>query len=197
MPSVQQQCTPQQWQLLLRFIAVVKSWNTKINLISRRDVDHIMEHHVMPCLLFKQLHRLHDHETIIDIGSGGGFPGVINAIVFPTSQFVLVDATQKKVKALQDICATLGLHNTEIVWARIEHLATRSDYQARFDHTTSRAVAPLATLVSWSQPLLKSGGTVEALKGGNLATEIAAVSQPVKQYRVTPSAALVIASVMV
>lgn len=169
-------CTAEQWQLLLQYLELVKQWNVKVNLVSRKDIDHVMDHHLMPCLAYKQLGRLHDHESILDIGSGGGFPGIVNAILFPTSTFVLVDSTRKKITALTNMIQQLQLTNVTAVWSRVE------DMIGQFDHTTSRAVAPLANLWRWSKPLLKPNGSMEAMKGGDLTEELAQLNRPYMQY---------------
>ena len=172
----------QQWQLIEKFCALLRTYNSKVNLVSRQDVNQLIEHQVAPSMAFFIVQRLHPAEHILDIGSGGGFPGIINAILFPTSQFVLVDATKKKIVFLQSVISTLGLSNTTAIWSRVEKLAHNPDYQQRFDHTTSRAVAPLNRLWRWSQPLLKPHGTVEALKGGDISQELDAVNAVSKCY---------------
>lgn len=176
--QLQQYCTPEQWKQITAFCAFLQEKNQVVNLISRKESELIIPQHVAPCFVYKMLGRIQPREYILDIGSGGGFPGLINAILFPDTEFVLIDATQKKVRVLEEAIETLGLTNAEAVWSRVEAFAQQEEYQETFDRTTSRAVAPLVELVRWSQPLLRDGGTVEAMKGGNLTDELAAVQYP-------------------
>lgn len=187
--NIQSQCSPAQWQLIERFVELLLAHNKKVNLISRQeDAAAVYERHVAPSFLFVTLERLRVGERILDIGSGGGFPGIINAILLPDSEFVLVDSTRKKVEFLQHVITELDLRNAQAIWSRVEDLAKSPQWSQAFDHTTSRAVAPLKKLVAWSKPLLKSGGTVEALKGGNIAAELKALSEPYSLHRLPTTA---------
>lgn len=177
MTSIKQLCSASEWQLIERYVAILLKTNVGINLISRKDTDQIWEHHIAPCFAFKILERIKPNEYILDIGSGGGLPGIINAILFPDTEFLMVDSTQKKVKALQYFITELGLTNISALWARVEDLHTE-EYLHTFDRTTSRAVAPINALVQWSAPLLKPHGWVEALKGGDLTAELATLTLP-------------------
>ncbi|PIW36470.1 MAG: 16S rRNA (guanine(527)-N(7))-methyltransferase RsmG [Candidatus Kerfeldbacteria bacterium CG15_BIG_FIL_POST_REV_8_21_14_020_45_12] len=170
--QMQTSCTTDQWTKLLKFLDLVKEWNKKINLVSRKDIDQLIEHHLAPCLAFSTLGRIKAGENILDIGSGGGFPGLVNAILFPQTKFTLVDARKKKVDALNDMIKQLQLENATAYWGRIEELGEEKKWNNAFDRTTSRAVAPLADLYNWSLPFIKSEGTVEALKGGDVSAEV-------------------------
>lgn len=162
--------TPTQQKQLEAYLELVRAANSKINLVSRRDIDYLMEHHVAPSCLFIVLKRIAAQENILDIGSGGGFPGLVCAIFQPDSNFVLVDSTRKKTDFLQATVKQLELKNVQVLWQRVETMAAEPRWQGQFDRTISRAVAPLTDLVQWSQPLLKKTGTVEALKGKLAAT---------------------------
>lgn len=179
-------CTPAQWQLIEQFVGLLLEYNKNVNLISRQDTAAVFEHHVAASFLYKILERIHDNEHILDIGSGGGFPGIINAILWPKSQFVLVDSTRKKVNFLQSAITDLGLSNAQAVWSRIENLAQDQLWQNKFDHTTSRAVAPLADLLQWSKPLLKQNGTIEALKGDQIEQELEQLASRYSTYHLPP-----------
>jgi 16S rRNA (guanine527-N7)-methyltransferase len=170
--TLQSACNPTQWKQLLQFVELLTEYNQQVNLISRKDIDHVWDHHVAPSFLFTILHRIQPGERILDIGSGGGFPGIINAILFPDTEFLLVDSTRKKIHALTEIIQKLSLPNVTAQWARIESLATDAQFKKRFHRTTSRAVAPLSQLVEWSIPLLLPSGSIEALKGGDIQAEV-------------------------
>ncbi len=156
----------------MAYLGLVREWNEKINLVSRKDIDRLLENHLAPSLAFAVLQRVAPGERLLDIGSGGGFPGIVNAILFSDSQFTLVDARKKKVGVLQEIVKRLDLKNVEARWLRVEKMEEDEELIGAFARTTSRAVAPLTDLVRWSTPLLPVGGTVEALKGGDLSDEL-------------------------
>lgn len=179
--------TPQQRAQLERFLELVRQANLHINLVSRRDSAHLAEHHLAPSCLFYVSGRVRAHEYILDIGSGGGFPGLVCAILQPDSQFVLVDSTRKKTEFLKATVRELGLRHVQIVWQRVETMAGELHWQQAFDRTISRAVAPLADIIQWSQPLLKPTGTIEALKGKTAALAEAQVLDYPVTYHSAPS----------
>jgi 16S rRNA (guanine527-N7)-methyltransferase len=157
-------------------------WNAKINVISRKDIDSLYEKHVLHSLAIAAVFNFPDGLEIIDIGTGGGFPGVPLAIFFPTVKFHLVDSIGKKLKIIEAVKQEIGLDNITTEHSRAEDIKNR-----KFDFAVSRAVAPLKELLSWSAPLLKnktylfqeedheikySSGLI-CLKGGDLKSEIA------------------------
>lgn len=145
-------------------------WNEKINVISRKDINNFYEHHVLHSLAIATQFEFKKGAEIIDLGCGGGFPGVPLAIFFPETQFHLVDSINKKLKVANEIATAIGLQNITTQHTRAEEIKNR-----KFDLVVSRAVAPLKDLWFWSKPLLKKGGSPNGLiclKGGDLATEI-------------------------
>jgi 16S rRNA (guanine527-N7)-methyltransferase len=152
-------------------------WNSKINVISRKDIDQIYLHHVLHSLSIAAIAPFEPGTKIIDIGCGGGFPGVPLAIFFPDVKFHLVDSIGKKLKVVEAVCEGAGIRNVTIQHTRAEDIRNR-----QFDFAISRAVAPLKDLLKWSMPLLKKGVTGKeenairngliCLKGGDLAQEI-------------------------
>ena len=151
------------------------SWNEKINVISRKDMDHFYEHHVLHSLAIATKFELQPGMHIMDLGCGGGFPGIPLAIFFPETQFHLVDSINKKLKVAAGIAQEIGLQNITVQHTRAEEIKDK-----KFDMVVSRAVAPLKDLWFWSKPLLKKklpGMTDQlrglvCLKGGDLAKEI-------------------------
>jgi len=150
-----------------------KEWNSKINVISRKDIDGLYEKHVLHSLAIAAVIEFKAGTQIIDIGTGGGFPGIPLAIFFPEVQFHLVDSIAKKLKVVEGVAAGIGLKNITTQHTRAEEIKNR-----KFDFAVSRAVAPLKELWQWSKPLIKKGREQElpngliCLKGGDLAKEI-------------------------
>ncbi len=157
--------------------ALYQDWNAKINVISRKDIDSIYLHHVLHSLSIAAIADFQPGTQVIDIGCGGGFPGVPLAIFFPQVQFHLVDSIAKKLKVVEAVCEGANIKNITIQHTRAEDIKNR-----KFDFAISRAVAPLKELWKWSAPLLRKGTTGDAehsiakglicLKGGDLAQEI-------------------------
>ncbi|MDZ4793457.1 MAG: 16S rRNA (guanine(527)-N(7))-methyltransferase RsmG [Bacteroidota bacterium] len=165
-----------QFQLLE---TLYKEWNEQINVISRKDIDSLYEKHVLHSLSIAATFDFTDGMNIIDLGTGGGFPGIPLAIFFPQIQFHLVDSIAKKLKVVEAVAAGIGLQNITTQHSRIEDIRNRpQDPVGKFDFVVSRAVAPLKDLWRWSKPLLKIKTQTEftpgliCLKGGDLATEI-------------------------
>lgn len=169
--------TPTQLQQLQGLKEIYKEWNDKINVISRKDIDSLYERHVLHSLAIAATFEFEPGTEIIDLGTGGGFPGIPLAIFFPEVKFHLVDSIAKKLKVVEAVAENTGLKNVTTQHSRIEDIKNR-----KFDFVVSRAVAPLKDLWRWSKPLLKNKqqenpnqqhvpGLI-CLKGGDLAAEI-------------------------
>ncbi len=150
-----------------------KDWNEKINVISRKDIDSLYEKHVLHSLCIAAMCNFADGANIIDLGCGGGFPGIPLAIFFPNVKFHLVDSINKKLTVVQNVAESIGLTNVTTQHSRVEDIKDR-----KVDFVISRAVAPLKDLWQWSKPLINKRIKSElpngliCLKGGNLALEI-------------------------
>lgn len=145
-------------------------WNEKINVISRKDMANFYEHHVLHSLAIATQFEFKKGTEVMDLGCGGGFPGIPLAIFFPDTKFHLVDSINKKLKVANEIAIAIGLQNVTILHTRVEDIKNR-----KFDLVVSRAVAPLKDLWHWSKPLLKKGQSPNGLiclKGGDLTKEI-------------------------
>ncbi|MBX3257611.1 MAG: 16S rRNA (guanine(527)-N(7))-methyltransferase RsmG [Chitinophagaceae bacterium] len=167
--------TPAQLQQLSALEGVYTEWNEKINVISRKDIDALYEKHVLHSLAIAAVFEFTDGLEIVDIGTGGGFPGIPLAIMFPGVTFHLVDSIGKKLKVVEAVIEALGLTNVSVQHIRAEEIKDR-----KFDFVVSRAVAPLKDLWEWGKPLLRKERKMEAftnglicLKGGDLEKEIA------------------------
>ncbi|HEV3412538.1 MAG TPA: 16S rRNA (guanine(527)-N(7))-methyltransferase RsmG [Puia sp.] len=148
-----------------------KDWNGKINVISRKDIDSLYEKHILHSLAIAAAFDFQPGMEVIDIGTGGGFPGIPLAILFPDTKFHLVDSIGKKIKVVDAVASSIGLTNVTTAHTRAEEIKGR-----KFDVAVSRAVAPLKDLWTWSRPLLRKpqfdvSGLI-CLKGGDLAAEI-------------------------
>ena len=165
--------TPAQLQQFTALEELYKEWNEKINVISRKDIDSLYLKHVLHSLSIAAIVEFNPGTQIIDIGTGGGFPGVPLAIFFPEVQFHLVDSIAKKLKVIEAVAEGAGIKNITTQHTRAEDIKNR-----KFDFAVSRAVAPLKDLWRWAAPLVKKGNDMEikngliCLKGGDLAQEI-------------------------
>lgn len=150
-----------------------QDWNEKINVISRKDMDNFYTHHVLHSLAIAAKFNFENNTQVMDLGAGGGFPGIPLAIFFPNVSFHLVDSINKKLKVVDEIATAIGLKNLTTQHSRAEDIKNR-----QFDVVVSRAVAPLKELWHWSKPLIKKNKNTEApnglicLKGGDLTKEI-------------------------
>ncbi len=145
-------------------------WNEKINVISRKDMDNFYEHHVLHSLAICTQFEFTPGMQVLDLGSGGGFPGIPLAIFFPEVQFHLADSINKKLKVANAVAEAIGLKNISTQHTRAEDIKNR-----KFDVVVTRAVAPLKDLWRWSKPLLNKGKTPNGLiclKGGDLTNEV-------------------------
>ena len=163
--------------------ALYHDWNAKINVISRKDIDNLYEHHVLHSLAIAQFIKFKEGTEIMDLGTGGGFPGIPLAIMFPNCHFHLVDSIGKKIKVCTEIAKDLGLSNVTFRHCRAE------EEKGKFDYVVSRAVMPLADLIkivrkniSQKQNNALPNGLI-CLKGGELEHE----TMPVKHSTVLTS----------
>jgi 16S rRNA (guanine527-N7)-methyltransferase len=147
-------------------------WNSKINLISRKDIENLYEKHILHSLGIAKVIRFTDSSAVLDVGTGGGFPGIPLAILFPKVWFLLIDSIGKKIRVAEDIAGQIGLDNVECKQERVE------DEKSKFDFVVSRAVMPLSDLVKVAQKNLVRkqrnafpNGFI-CLKGGDLQAEL-------------------------
>lgn len=165
--------SPAQAQQFAALDGLYRDWNSKINVISRKDIDALYEHHVLHSLAIAKVLRFSVGSSILDVGTGGGFPGIPLAILFPECKFTLVDSVGKKIKVASEIAKALGLTNVECIQERVE------DEKRKFDFVVSRAVMPLPDLVKLTRKNVKReqanalpNGLI-VLKGGELQSETA------------------------
>ncbi|MBX2845610.1 MAG: 16S rRNA (guanine(527)-N(7))-methyltransferase RsmG [Saprospiraceae bacterium] len=164
-------------QRLQHYAELLADWNSRINLISRKDTESIIQNHILHSLSIARLIEFHPFSNVLDLGTGGGLPGIPLAIIFPKTQFHLVDSIGKKIVAVQRMITDLGLENCTAEQCRVEQ------HQGTYDFVVTRAVAQSVKLVDWTKHLfahyhehdLKNG--ILALKGGDLKEEMKAVKR--------------------
>ena len=168
--------------------ALYEEWNAKINVISRKDIDNIAARHILHSLAIPPVVRFRTGAEILDLGTGGGFPGIPLAIFYPNVNFHLVDGTAKKIRVVQEVTNALGLTNVNAEQKRAEEIKKK-----RYDFVVCRAVASLEKLMIWTQRLYKREhqhaipNGLLTLKGGNLREEIKALGKGhyVERYPLT------------
>jgi 16S rRNA (guanine527-N7)-methyltransferase len=154
--------TPVQKDQLNALPSLYQEWNEKINVISRKDIDALYEKHILHSLSIAAIFEFQKGTSIVDLGTGGGFPGIPLAIIFPEVQFLLTDSIGKKLKVVEAVAQAIGLKNITVRHTRTEEIKDQ-----KFDFVVSRAVAPLRDLWQWSLPILKAKGQGLAAKAGD------------------------------
>lgn len=164
--------TKEQQRQIAALDELYRDWNAKINVISRKDIDHLYEHHVLHSMAIAKIIQFRAGTKILDFGTGGGFPGIPLAILFPECDFKLIDGTGKKIRVAQEVCNAIGLKN-----CHPEHLRGE-DEKGKYDFIVSRAVMPLPNLlkivkknISKEQHNALPNGII-CLKGGDLQEEM-------------------------
>lgn len=177
--------SPEQIRQFEALEGLYQTWNAQINVISRKDTDHFYERHVLHSLAIAKIVQFLPGSSVLDIGTGGGFPGIPLAILFPEVQFHLVDSIGKKIKVVQEVANNLGLQNVQASHARAETI------KDRYDFIVSRAVTQMPVFLTWVKGKsakknlhnLKNG--VLYLKGGDLSEELAGLRYPVKEFPIS------------
>lgn len=159
-----------------------REWNSRINVISRKDIDNLYEHHVLHSLAIARAVSFPDSSTVLDAGTGGGFPGIPLAIMFPSVQFTLCDSIAKKIRVAEGVASSLGLDNVRCLNCRVE------DLPGEYDWAVSRAVASLSDLYGWLKG--RFSNSLICLKGGDVESEAAQCaarwSLPLRQFSFVP-----------
>jgi len=156
-----------------------KHWNKRINLISRNDIDNLYMHHVLHSLGIAKVVEFRSNHRVLDVGTGGGFPGIPLAILFPDTQFHLIDSIGKKIKVVNKIATELQLTNVTSQQVRAE--AVKDQY----NYVVSRAVAPLDQMIKWTSNLFakeKNENSILTLKGGDLSVELRNIKYKCRIY---------------
>ena len=164
--------TNEQKEQFTKLQELYQDWNQKINVVSRKDIDELYLRHVLHSLAIARVQQFNPGTTVLDVGTGGGFPGIPLAILFPETHFTLVDAIGKKIKVVEEVVQGLGINNVTAKNMRVEEL------KGQYDFIVSRAVAAMPTFVHWVKGRIKKNSVHERrngilyLKGGDLAEEL-------------------------
>jgi len=156
--------------------AIYENWNQKINVISRKDIDNINLRHVLHSMSIAKFIKFKKQTKILDLGTGGGFPGIPLAILFPDCNFILVDSVKKKITVVDNVVKELKLNNVISYCSRVEEL------DLKFDFLVTRAVAKMPKIINWSRGNfnLESNNKIKngiiALKGGDISEELSSIN---------------------
>jgi len=175
--------TDAQNQQFLQLSSLYEKWNARINVISRKDISKLYIHHILHSLAIAKVIQFKEGTKVLDLGTGGGFPGIPLAIFFPKTDFILLDSISKKIKVVNDISNTLALENVRTLNDRAENL------EEKFDFIVSRAVANIKDFRKWvygrfnkeSKNMMDNG--IFYLKGGDITTEFQGIS--CKEYNIS------------
>lgn len=164
--------TEEQIEQFMQLESLYQDWNLKINVVSRKDIDELYMRHVLHSLGIAKIQQFASESQVLDVGTGGGFPGIPLAILFPETQFTLVDSIGKKIKVVEEVVQGLGITNVTAINSRVEEI------KGQFDFIVSRAVAAMPTFTHWVKGKIKKVSIHERrngilyLKGGDLTEEL-------------------------
>lgn len=177
--------TERQREQFAALLPLYEEWNAQINVISRKDMEHFYEHHVLHSLAIAKVMRFASMSEVLDVGTGGGFPGVPLAIMFPDARFTLIDSIGKKIKVVSDVIDRLGLTNSTAMQIRAEQL------EGEYDFVVSRAVTTLGEFVPWVKKKISKSqyndlrNGILYLKGGDLTKELFTFRHKVKTWDIS------------
>ena len=177
--------TEEQREKFAQLGEVYQEWNSKINVISRKDMEHIYLHHILHSLAIAKVCHFADGAKVLDVGCGGGFPSVPLAIMFPKVQFTACDSIGKKIRVVEGVCEAVGIKNIRTVNGRVEQL------KEQFDYIVSRAVTDMPTFVGWVRGMVRKGekgslpNGILYLKGGDLTAELQASKRQWERYYIS------------
>lgn len=167
-------------EMFEQYMDGILEWNKKINLTAITDREEFISKHFVDSVLSYNFREYIDADSIIDIGTGAGFPGIPLAIVSPDKKFVLADSLNKRLKVINELASKIGIDNIETVHGRAEELARNKKYREAFDLCISRAVANLAVLCEYCLPFIKVGGHLLAYKGPDAEEEVKMAEKAIK-----------------
>ena len=172
--------TEKQLDDFIKYKELLQEWNQKMNLTAITEDREVITKHFIDCLTIVKAIDLSGDKTVVDVGTGAGFPGLVLKIAFPNLKITLVDSLNKRLNFLNEVISQLGLTDIVCKHGRAEDLGKDKDYREKFDMCASRAVANLATLSEYTLPFVKEGGYLIALKGQNVDEELETGKKAIK-----------------
>ncbi len=172
--------TSEQLNQFERYYQLLIEWNQKMNLTAITERNEVYEKHFFDSLTPIRFFSLHDVHSLIDVGSGAGFPGIPIKICFPHFHLTILDSLNKRITFLDQVVENLKLTDVSLIHGRAEEAARRTDLREQFDVATARAVAKLPTLAEYCMPFIKEGGTFFAMKGAQVEEEVKSSQKAVK-----------------
>ncbi|MBS1492447.1 MAG: 16S rRNA (guanine(527)-N(7))-methyltransferase RsmG [Bacteroidetes bacterium] len=161
------------YQQFLQYNELLMEWNSKINLVSRKLES--IENNIINSIFFLTKYKLENKFSLVDIGTGGGFPAIPLKILFPDARILCVDSIAKKIKVVKDVIDKMGLRKINAIVGRGEVIGKDKDYKHQFDYVTAKAVAPIKEVKIFGEDFLKSNGKYILIKGGDISEEVNAM----------------------
>ncbi len=165
-------CVDEKAEVLREYMELVLDRNQHVNLTAIADRDEFIERHYVDSLVVAGLPEWKGARSVIDLGTGGGFPGIPLAVAFPEKEFMLVDSLNKRIRIIQEFCEDLGIRNVDAIHGRAEELGQNREHREHFDVCVSRAVADMRVLAEYCLPFVKTGGWFIAYKGADCDEEV-------------------------
>jgi 16S rRNA (guanine527-N7)-methyltransferase len=174
--------TDEQYKRFVAMLPLYSEWNSRINVISRKDFENFYVNHVLHSLSIARVFQFKGNEAVLDLGTGGGFPGIPLAVMFPETRFVLLDSITKKIRVVNEVAGSLGLTNVVAVNSRSE------EHRGQYNFVVTRAVAGFPDLIRWTSKNISKRSPrngIIALKGGDLTEELAGLRGTVTSWRLS------------
>lgn len=178
--SVSLQFDEEKYNKFIIYMDLIKEWNEKINLTAIKDDEGIIKKHFIDCIKVFKFPILKNAKSLIDIGTGAGFPGIPIKIMYPELEVLLLDSLNKRIIFLNEVINKLELKNINAIHGRAEELAAKKEYREKFDIASSRAVANMTVLSEFCLPFVKKGGSFIAMKGPSIKEELEESSGAIK-----------------
>lgn len=178
--DVNLELSEKQYEQFIKYMRLVQEWNEKINLTAITEDEEFIKKHFIDCIKAFKSKAIAEAHTIIDVGTGAGFPGIPIAIMHPTAKITLLDSLNKRINYLNIVVRELGLKNVTTIHSRAEDGARKQELREKFDVATSRAVANMAVLSEFCMPYVRKGGYFVALKGPSIDEELKNAGNAIK-----------------